>query len=1234
MYRVARTPGSAADKLAGWTGTERYEVQRCIGSGAAGAVYEVFDRSRGQTVALKRLRHFSPSALYQLKREFRTLADVDHPNLVRLHELVATDGHDAFFTMELLRGLDFVGHVREGGAVDLDRLRHALRQLVEGVQALHAAGKLHGDIKPSNVLVATGGRVVLLDFGVATELLRVSSEGDPAQEQVVGTASYMAPEQARGDAPTPVSDWYSVGAILFEALVGSAPFVGSVADVLRMKSVVDVPPPSSCAQNVPQDLDALCDALLKRAPHLRPSGSEILHRLDGRRGPSASPRPANPPRNGAPGFVGREQELVALGQAFELARSGQAILVRISGASGAGKSALANHFLDDLARRGEAIVLRGRAYQRESVPYKAVDAWVDALSRHLLQLSDRGDPIAFPKDIWALARLFPVLRRVPEVCDARAETVADPHRLRRRAFAALRELLASLSRRAPVIVYVDDAQWGDGDSAALLLDLMQPGQAPRLLLLMTYSAEEAQLSPLLNEMRERWPTGAEAREVVVGALDVEAARRLALTLLGADDEVARVAAEAVARECLGSPFLVEELVRSHQMASGESPAGAITLRDLIDARLARLSERPRRLLEMIAVSGRPLPVSIVGGAAGVPEGADEAVASLRADRFVRTGLRDGQETVETCHQSIAEVIVAHLSAGAVRDHHRRLARAFEETPGADPEAVAAHLVGAGETARGAPHAERAAERAIDKLAFDRAVQFFKTALEGTPEGSEAAGRLRVRLAEALSLAGRGAEAGRVYLEAAEDAPGLRRVELEGAAAEQLMGSGRIDEGAAVLRRVLGAVGIRVPRSSLAALFWLAVFHAWAIFKGMRWTAPGVDATDPEDEARIEALYSAAMGFAIVDVLLGACMQARHLIVAFRRGGGFQVLRAALIEAGQLASLGGPESPRERALMHAAEGLAARSANAEWEALFEGMLGINLFLRGRWSEARKSLDASVAKLPRGRAQWQSNGQLFALRSLYFSGQIAELARRQARVCVDAQDRGDLYTTVNLATTNLITTHLVADHPEEARRHVNEAMAQWSQKGFFVQHWQAMAFEPDIDLYVGDGASAYRRFMKDMPALKKSLLLNVQFIRAITLYTLGRCAVASAGSDPTRRRARIVEARRAARRLDAERMPWTAPLAAIVRAVAENAAGDRTAAIAALRDAVARSDAADMAMHGAAARHRLGELLGGGSGRDLIRTARESMAAQDVRDPARWVAVYLPGLWGAATTSPAD
>ena len=1200
-------------RLADWKGTDRYQVRRCIGAGNMGTVYEAFDRERGQSVALKKLRHFSPAALYLFKQEFRTLADVVHPHLVRLHELV--------------EGREFLAHVRDRAPTDFEPLRLTLRQLGDGVPARHAAGKLHRDIKPSNVLVTPEGRVVLLDFGVATDLPRLAAGSSREDDPIVGTASYMAPEQASGAVPTPASDWYSVGAMLFEALVGSPPFVGSASDVIRTKIAVDAPAASGRARDVPPDLDALSAALLRRSAATRPSGPEILRRLGVTREDNPGATQLSVPAPGSRALVGHEAYLAALRDAFAAARAGRCVTVRVGGPSGMGKTTLVQGFVDELASRGDTLVLAGRAYERESVPYKAIDSWIDALSRHLLRFSDLGTQVTLPKDIWALSRLFPVLRRVPEIAEAREQTIGDPQRVRRRAFAALRELLASLAQRQPTVIHVDDAHWGDADSAALLLELVRPPDAPPVLLVMTSRDEEAHASPFLAEMRTHWPDGAEARDLTVGPLDFENARRLAQNLLGSSDEAAQAMAAAAARESNGNPFLLEELVCGRD-ATSDALGRTITLEAAVAERLERLPEGPRRLLEMIALSGCPLPVATVGAAAEIDSGLDDAMALLQGRRFVHVGLRRGHEVVEATHDRIREAVLAHLPADRARVHHGRLAHVLESLPDADPEAVARHLVGAGEKERAAPYAERAAHQAVGNLAFDRAAELFQLALDSALPGRSDAPGLRVRLAEALGWAGRGADAAHAYLAAATDAHGLERIELERAAAEQLLASGRMDEGALVLRDVLAATGDKVPRSTLSALFWLVVYRAWLVAIGLYHSDREPDEVSHQDRVRIETMYSVALGLALVDVLLGACMQARLLILVLRVGDRNQVLRAAAIEAGQLASLGGREGKRERALVKMARGLVSRSGDMESEAVLDGAIGIGLFLRGHWQEARETLDASSAKLVQGRPYWRANSLLFGTRSLYFSGNIKDLVRRHARAIRDADERGDLYTKINLATTTSITLHLVADDPEGARRQGGDALAQWSQRAFSVQHFQAMAYVPDIDLYMGNGSKAYDDFTARLPDLKKSMLLNVQFVRGVSLYTQGRCAVASLESRPDLRRARLAEARKMARALRRARMPWTVTFAAVIAAAAENADGNVVAATLALREAIARADTTRMAMHATVARHRLGTILGGDEGRAMVDAANAAMTAEGIRCPERWLAVYLPGSWKAA------
>ena len=201
-------------------------------------------------MALKTLRRSTAADLYRLKREFRSLADVAHPNLVCLYELFVEDDR-CFFTMELVNGTGFVDHVRGADRSHRSdiRLVPAARQLVEGVCALHRKGKLHCDIKPSNVLVTTDGRVVVLDFGLIADQ-RYGQAGD-ANYVAGGTPAYMAPEEAPGMAPSEASDWYAVGVTLYEALTGVLPFSGPLRDVRAHKRAQDPPRHHSWSQVYP-----------------------------------------------------------------------------------------------------------------------------------------------------------------------------------------------------------------------------------------------------------------------------------------------------------------------------------------------------------------------------------------------------------------------------------------------------------------------------------------------------------------------------------------------------------------------------------------------------------------------------------------------------------------------------------------------------------------------------------------------------------------------------------------------------------------------------------------------------------------------------------------------------------------------------------------------------------------------------------------------------------------------
>ena len=1308
-------PAAGRGTLKEFRGTDRFTLRRKLGSGTAGEVFEAWDRERENLVALKVLQRLDAAAIYRFKKEFRALADIDHRNLVQLYELLF-EGEWWFYTMERIHGRSFLNYVRDVRPTDpsrpgdpqpeaeedaptyvyplrppsaaapsepntatsspplsgnggdpkpepaaapcrLDRLRPALGQLAAGLDILHESGKLHCDIKPSNVLVTEQGRVVLLDFGLVRDLVGPSIDHS-LDRDIVGTPAYMSPEQASGLETTAASDWYSVGAMLYEALSGRLPFTGNVMKVLMDKQSQDPPALGETSTALPGDLRDLCHALLHREPKKRPTGCEVL-RFVGL--PAGSPAGFSAgfsafARRSSPGlsssisalpFVGRKKATEFLDQAFADSAQGRAIAVFVHGPAGVGKTVLVRRFLQELCLDDEeAVLLSGRCYQREAVPYKAFDSLVDSLSRYLRRLPDSEAEVLMPYNVLALARLFPVLQRVRAVAGAKRRVlrIPDSGELRRRAFSALRELFQRMAHRRPLVLAIDDLHWGDLDSAALLHEVLRPPDPPPLLLIACFRSEEARSSPLLRSLfsSELTKAATEVRELMVRELEPEDAEEMARRLLdketpNQESPTQGPLAKAIARESAGNPFFVETLVRYVQtLAPTEAPGGSrlagilreATLDKVVAARLERLPKQARGLLELVAIAGRPLALDVARHASGLLGETPAALAALRSAQLIRVRTGRGIERLEAYHDRIREAIVQRLGGRNLQRLHQRLAEAMVASERADPEALASHFREAGDTERAAEFATLAADAAAQALAFDRAARLYRSALDQRAETTELR-PLLIKLGDALRKSGRGAQAAQAYLSAADGTSRTQAVDLRRRAAEQLLISGRIDKGLTTVRHVLSSVGLKFPKNSRQALVSLLWRRAQLRFRGLRHTRRSADEIPTDDLLLIDTCWSVSVGLGLVDILRGMDFGTRALLRSLASGEPYRISRALAMEVGYSATAGSKARRKTRDLLDRAQALAQEVDEPHALGLTGLTAGIASYLQGFWKKSLEQLDEAEALL-RERCTgvtWElDTAFIFELRALLMLGRWKEIQRRLPGLLKEVRERGDLYAETNLSARIVWVVGLAQDDPESARKRLQTAIHRWSQQGFHLQHYWHMTGRAEIALYEGQAHRAWEGLEELWPGLSRSLLLRIQFTRIEAFHLRARCALAAAAVASVERRPRLIaQAQACLAKMQKEKLFWADALAALVRAGILVLSGERWPAAQQLEVAITGLDAADMGLYAATARRSLGLLKGSSDRENLLRRGEDWMKAQDIERPDRLARVLAPGEW---------
>jgi tetratricopeptide (TPR) repeat protein len=1197
----------------------RFDVVRRAGEGGMGLVCEAWDKQRSVRVALKTLTGFTADALYLFKNEFRSLTNISHPNLVPLYELFSEGGR-WFFSMEYIEGAHFLEYVRpQGNGCDFERLRMCLAQLAGAVLALHAAGILHRDLKSTNVKVTPEGRVVVLDFGLAVH--REPHFGESTgSDGLRGTVPYISPEHLAGLRVAEPSDWYAIGVMLFEALTGRYPFEGSARGVLQDKQRVDARRASEIATQVPDDLDAICAGLLMRDPGQRLTGQEMLASLqpqgsEGRSG--AAVRVAR----GDQMFVGREPQLAALEKNFAELERGEPSLALVHGPSGIGKSALMEHFLSGLANRGDVVVLSGRCYEQESVPYKALDGAIDSLGRYLGCLPRLEAGEIAPRDASALTQIFPTLRHVQALSDAPSRHGRlDQQELRRKAFGALRELLARLGDRRRVVLFIDDLQWGDLDSAALLREILRAPDSPALMLILSYRTEDQDCA-CVQKLRELdVPLRAELQ---LSPLDREVALQLAGNLLSHDDPAWMARAESIARECAGNPYLALELAQQEAQL-----AGSVSLDDMLWTRFEALPGDARDFLEVVAVAGRSISEKDAFDAAGFEAQNPGVISLLRGNRLVRaaSAIPGG---IETYHDRIRETVTARIPQQRLKDRHLRVAVALERSAAADPEQLARHFDEAGEAGRAFRYYLEAGRLAGSALAFDQAARLYARSLELVSAGGGGEGESRreilAALARSLANAGRGREAADHFLLAAcETSDRLEAIRLRQQAAYQYCIGGHLEQGREVFREVLQAVGQKLPPEGMALLPKL-------VWSDLRMRLADLDpqrkkTVSSELQARTDTLWFAATGFGMVDLIGGAYFADRAAIEALRCGDHERMLRALAWRACVVGNRGQSTAGEVERLLKACRAILDQHPSPYGEAMLEMAIGITNSHLGHRREVMQHLQAAeeqfVSKCP-GTHWERTTTRFFICTSLLNSCQMPDLEQRVNLLLSDARERGDRFTYAIIASFVADIPLLARDRPAEARSSVAEAIAGWRQPGVTSPRIYASWSLHRIDTYAGESSFQMKDLEGLMEEARGSLIPRVASFKMGFLAIRSRLALGLAARGVARD-SNLALAEREARRLLKMNFTVGKGFGLNLLAGVQGMRGDRAGALDSLRKSVELFEVSGQDIYGTSALLRRGQIMEGAQGQEMERTAVARLRAGGVLDPYRFTTVWIPAM----------
>ncbi|MHC4940725.1 MAG: ABC transporter substrate-binding protein [Planctomycetota bacterium] len=809
--------------MLGTTLQDRYVLNAELGRGGMGVVYRAHDPVLDRDVAVKVIppTHVSPETEERFRREAQLVAQMDHPGIVPVYDFGSHED-SLFLVMPVVPGTSLRPFLEDRSLLLGDVLDVGIA-VAEALDYSHSRGVVHRDIKPENTMIERDGsgrlRTRVMDFGLA----RVSTKTRITQTgMLVGTMSYVSPEQITSIEADHRCDIYSLGTMLYECLAGRTPFAGEMQSVLY-RIVHELPQGlRDSGVDVDEELDQLILQCLAKDPAERPQSAgavaQTLRRVAERmresdrhrsvmlRGTGTAVRPAVAP------FVGRKKEVAAVQARLNAAVAGECQLVLLGGEPGSGKSRILDE-LENLANARHLRVLHGRFIEQQSFPYQGFCEAIQEYFRRKETGHSSSTALADFSDLAPdLVALFPMLAEIEDIRTLSStaarptdSAVVQPEN-RTQVFELLARALTRIAGGKPLVLLLEDLHGADVSVEALQYIIPRLGPTPTLVVA-TYRTNEIDRHHPVSRLLDAFDGDRHFESIELGPFNGSEHRLFLETLVGASD-LAEDLVDRLYERTEGNPFFTKELVRSllDSEAIGKDETGTwgltgqaqlrsetlpATIQQAVEKRVKRLSAEHRDILSVAAVLGKTFDFRDLEDLASSKGDVDEAVEELVQEGLLEEVPGARADLLAFGSGMVKDALYEALSRRKRRSLHRKCAEQIEKRNQGRLERVYPELVyhySEGDVPEktveyGLAHA-RSSLRTFSPEEAIRALRKASEFLEDEWEGDPAeVGAEHLIMARAQAMAG---DAETALSEAEEAADLFERIEKPELAAEALV----------------------------------------------------------------------------------------------------------------------------------------------------------------------------------------------------------------------------------------------------------------------------------------------------------------------------------------------------------------------------------------------------------------------------------------------------------------